>query len=263
MGWDGKSAPDIDNIYQSNSEEPHLSAIYYQKHFTTFTPPTKAGCQYPQLISSHSFMKKHWPLFTTLCSVVLFLLAAAVYPGGTADSSQTIGYDWTNNTISSLFQPNALNGEINASRYYAITAMLLYCGSLGFMLRFISKSAATRFHEKTIEIAGIGFAVYMFLIVTPMHNLMVTVALLFFLVTVLAMLHSLYVQKSILLLTIGAVSVSIPLINATIYYGDFIYGVLPVVQKIGAFACAIWFILIYYNTHDVNLNEDLPKKAFE
>lgn len=176
-------------------------------------------------------------------------------------SSQTIGYDWVNNTISALFQPIALNGNANPARYIAISAMFIYCVSLVFIFRTISKNSATNFHRKTIEIAGIGFALYTFLVVTPMHNLMVSIALVFFLVTVLSMLHNLYLQRNRQLLIIGIVCISIPLINATLYYGNFIYGILPVVQKAGAAACAIWFILVYYHEYTANTKQNVHFKS--
>jgi hypothetical protein len=200
-------------------------------------------------------MKKHWPLLGPLCSLFLFLVAAHFYPGGTMTSTETVGYDWVNNTISALFQPNALNGDTNPARYFAIPAMLVYCLSLVFIFRTISKNSATKFHKGTIEIAGIGFAIYTFLVVTPMHNLMVSIALVFFLVTVLSMLHNLYLQRNKRLLVIGIVCISIPLINATLYYGNFIHGILPAVQKTGAVACAVWFILVYYYEQRIFTNQ--------
>lgn len=202
-------------------------------------------------------MKKHGPLLSAFCSLFLFLVAAHFYPGGTMASAQTVGYDWANNTISALFQPTALNGDTNPARYYAIPAMFVYCLSLVFIFRTVSKNSVSEFHRKTIEIAGIGFSVYAFLIVTPMHNLMVSIALVFFLVTVISMLHNLYLQKNKLLLLMGIVCISIPLINATLYYGDFIYEILPAVQKTGASACAVWFILVYYNELQITANQNV------
>lgn len=201
-------------------------------------------------------MKKHWVLSCSLCTLLLFFVATQFYPGGNMTSTQTIGYDWIHNTISALFQPNALNGETNPARYFAIPAMFIYCVSLVFIFRTISKNSATKFHRKTIEIAGIGFAVYTFLIVTPMHNLMVSIALVFFLVTVISMLHDLYLQKNKSLLLFGIVSICIPLINATMYYGNINYNILPFVQKTGSLACAIWFILVYYNTQSTIANQN-------
>jgi hypothetical protein len=206
-------------------------------------------------------MNKHWPLLGAFCSLTLFLIAAHFYPGGTVASAQTVGYDWANNTISALFQPNALNGETNPARYFAITAMLVYCLSLIIIFRKVSKNSISKVHQKTIQIAGIGFALYAFLIVTPMHNLMVSISLVFFLVTVISMLHNLFLQKKILLLIMGIVCVSIPLINATLYYGDFIYEILPAVQKTGAVACAVWFILVYYHDQCTFTNRNVHIKS--
>jgi hypothetical protein len=90
-----------------------------------------------------------------------------------------------------------------------------------------------------------------------MHNLMVSIALVFFLVTVLSMLHNLYLQRNKRLLVIGIVCISIPLINATLYYGNFIHGILPAVQKTGAVACAVWFILVYYYEQRIFTNQNV------
>lgn len=177
-------------------------------------------------------------------------------------SAETDGYDWANNTISALFQPNALNGDTNPARYFAIPAMLVYCLTLVFIFRTVAKNSVSKFHQKTIEISGIGFAVYAFLIVTPMHNLMVSIALVFFLVTVGSMLHNLFLQRNNWLLVIGIVCISIPLLNATLYYGDFIYEILPAVQKTGAFACAVWFILVYYYDQRTITNQNVHLTHF-
>lgn len=130
--------------------------------------------------------------------------------------------------------------------------MLIYCLTLVFIFRSVSK-----FHQQTIEIAGIGFAVYVFLIVTLMYNLMVSIALVFFLITVGSMLHNLFLQKNKPLLVIGMMCISIPMINATLYYGDFIYEILPAVQKTGSFACAVWFILVYYHNQKILTSQDV------
>lgn len=216
-----------------------------------------AGSLCVQIVSNHTYMKKHLPLLGALFSLFLFLVSANLYPGGTMTSTKTVGYDWANNTISALFQPNALNGDTNPARYFAIAAMLVYCFSLTFIFRKVSKNSTSKVHQKTIQIAGIGFSVYAFLIVTPMHNLMVSIALVFFIVTVVSMLHNLYLQKNKQLLVLGLVCISIPLINATLYYGDFIYEILPAVQKIGAIACAVWFILVYYYDQGTITNQNV------
>ena len=45
-------------------------------------------------------------LLGVLASAILFVLAAASYPGG---------YDWFGQSLSSLIQPSALNGSLNTA----------------------------------------------------------------------------------------------------------------------------------------------------
>lgn len=102
--------------------------------------------------------------FGVLLSVFLFVLAAMRYPGG---------YDWVNLSISALFQPGALNGSENEARPFAILAILSFCVSMGVVFKRVSQRTTSRLHKKTIEIAGIGSMVYAFLVVTPMHDVLV------------------------------------------------------------------------------------------
>jgi len=158
------------------------------------------------------------------------------YPGG---------YDWLNLSISTLFQPIALDGSENQARPLAVLAILSFCVSMGIVFKRVSRRATSRLHKKTIEIAGIGSMVYAFLVVTPMHDVLVGVALVFFVVAMLFTLHMVYLERRYWMLFAGVVSLVIPLINAVMYYGNVFYGFLPVVQKIGVFAWAGWLLVLH------------------
>src|SRR5437762_160094 len=112
--------------------------------------------------------KEYLPLLGVLASLAVFALSAARYPGG---------YDWIHHSISTLFQPTALNGDKNPARQPAVLAVFTFCVSMGVLFRNVSRKGTSRFHKKTIEIAGIGSMVYAFLVVTPMHNALVGVSL--------------------------------------------------------------------------------------
>ena len=176
-----------------------------------------------------SAMKKNYlPIVGVLVALVLFALATTRYPGG---------YDWANNTISALFQPHAPNGAQNPARTIAVLAVFMFCVSMAFVFQWISSSAKSRFHKKTIEISGIGSMVYAFLLVTPMHNVLVGVGLIFFLTAILTTLHMVYLGGSSGMFYAGVVCLALPLTNAAIYYGHVFYGFLPVGQKL---AMAMW-----------------------
>lgn len=195
---------------------------------------------------------KHIPLIGGIFAGCLFAFASTLYPGGAAGSPDSLGYSWAHNTFSALFQPLALNGEYNPARYWAAVAAVIYCTSLGFVFAKIARNAATAIHRSLIQIAGIGSMAYASLVVTPMHNLMVLIALVFFVVAVVTTLHSLYTQRHLRLMAIGLICVSLPIFNAAMYYREIFYGGLPVVQKLGTLACGGWLLTIYYGESSRN-----------
>ena len=157
-----------------------------------------------------------------VAATLTFVVSAARYPGG---------YDWANQSISSLFQPVTAAGFENSARPLAVVAVLLFCVGVAAAFQIISTRVRTRFHHKTIQITGIGSMVYAFLVVTPMHDLLVGIALLLFLIAMLATFHMLFLDGRLLMLLAGMVCLSGTLWNATMYYGGWLLGFLPLVQK--------------------------------
>jgi hypothetical protein len=188
----------------------------------------------------------HLPVVGIAVALCLFVVAASRYPGGTMGSAGTVGFSWTHNFLSSLFQPRALNGAPNPARPVAISAMLVLCASLGMVFYRISTKARSRAHRKVIEIGGIGAAVYGFFIATPMHNLMISIGLLFSLTALVATTYMLYKERRWLLFGWGTLCLALLLLSAVMYYGNALYGVLPVVQKVSLASCVGWLLSVYY-----------------
>jgi hypothetical protein len=175
------------------------------------------------------------PLFGVFASLVLFALSTARYPGG---------YDWAHHSISSLFQPRALNGAENPARQLVVLAVFLFCVSMGVVFKRVSRRGKSRFHKKTIEIAGIGSMVYAFLVVTPMHDLLVSIGLVFFVTAMLATLHVVYLERNYGMLFAGIVCLALSLSNAVMYYGNVLFGFLPIVQKTSLAMWVGWLIVL-------------------
>lgn len=198
--------------------------------------------------SLYSMYKYHWPTIGITAGLCLFVVAAMYYPGGTMDSASTVGYSLTHNYVSALFQPQALNGAANPARNFAILALLLLCVSLGMMFWRIATEVRSHVHKKAIEIGGIGSAVYGVLVATPMHDLMVSLGLLFNFAALFAITHMLYIERRSLLFGWGAICIALLLVSAAMYYGNVLYGLLPVLQKASFIACIGWLVSVYY-TH--------------
>ena len=176
-------------------------------------------------------MRNMLPIVGALASVALLALAAASYPGG---------YDWVDQSFSSLFQPEAANGTPNAARLLAAVAVAVFCLSVGIVFARIAKHGPSKLHRDTIQIGGVGSMVYTALVVTPMHDLMVAMALLFFVAAMGAIFHWLFLERRFGRLLAGVACLSLTLSNAAMYYGDVLYGFLPIVQKVALVLWVAW-----------------------
>ena len=183
-----------------------------------------------------------WPLLGVLVAAVLFVLAALRYPGG---------YAWAGQSISSLFQPLALDGTANSARPIAVASVLFFCVGVAAVFERISRRGRSRAQRNVIQIAGVGSMVYAFLTVTPMHDVLVGVALGFFVVAMLALFHLLWVERSRWMLAAGLACLSGTLWNAVIHYGSLGSGFLPVVQKFSTLLWVAWLFVLYFRGRTV------------
>jgi len=193
-------------------------------------------------------IQRHVPLVGMLTAMGLFWVATIYYPGGTPEDANSVGYDWQRHFISTLFASTAINGEANTARFIAIPAMLVLCGSLAILFRSLSKTvAASPIHKNSIEIGGIGTAVYAFLaVVTPLHDLLVNFATLFFMVAMFAVLHLQFIQNRLAAFALGILSLVVFLITAIMYYGNVYIEFLPAAQKLTFAVSSVWILACDY-----------------
>jgi O-antigen/teichoic acid export membrane protein len=83
-------------------------------------------------------IKKHSVLIGITISLVLLIIAISIYPGGTYQNKNSIGFDWTKNYISNLFETKALNGSQNSSILWAYFGMFFY--SISCAIFFVNMS---------------------------------------------------------------------------------------------------------------------------
>lgn len=179
-----------------------------------------------------------WPVGLVAIAAALFFVASLRYPGG---------YDWASQSISSLFQPLSAGGDPNPARPLAVASVLSFCIGVAAVFHRLSLRAASRRVGKTIQIAGIGSMVYAFLVVTPMHDVLVGVSLAFFLVAMLAVYRLLWSEGRLGLMAAGVVCLAGTLWNAALYYGPFQQDPLPVVQKGSMLLWVTWLCVLYFS----------------
>lgn len=186
-------------------------------------------------------MRKYSVLICLIISVLLLVSATILYPGGSILDKTSVGFDWSKNFFSNLFLAKALNGAVNPSRILALVGMVF--NSIGYGIFFIHTSQKIPQKHSTLVLKSIGIInmLFTFLIVTALHDIMVTVS------STLTMLGLFYITVSILrtklhwlkFLCIG----SLLIFYFTLYlYGAGDWGLLAVMQKV-TFLCFMLLVL--------------------
>lgn len=176
------------------------------------------------------------PIAGVVAAIGLLVISSLQYSGDV---------HWTRVTVSLLCAPTLPNGDPNLSRGLPIVALLLLCVSMSVLFEFISRRADTRLVRSTIQIGGIGSMVYALLTATPMHNLMVNIALVFFLVAVIAILRMLYQKRVFGLVIAGAACIVLKLASASMYYTNTLTEIWGVLQKLSFVLTTVWMFTVY------------------
>ena len=193
-------------------------------------------------------LRKYSILLGITISLLLLLVAALHYPGGSQYDKNSIGYDWKNNYLSNLFSQRAVNGLQNSSRPWAIAGMLLLCVSFAWFFIEFSKKISEKGPANVIRYCGAGAMLFAFLAVTPYHDEVITIA------SVLALLSMFYITVFIFksrLHVLKALSIVYLLVSYGcnyIYYTRSYVDYLPLLQKVALLITITWILSLEYFT---------------
>jgi len=186
-------------------------------------------------------LKKHLALLCIIISGVLLVTATLRYPGGSQVDKASVGYDWKNNYISNLFGERAVNGAANSARFWAVGGMIFLSAGFALFFIYISKRIPAKGAANVIKYVGASGMIFTFLIATPLHDLMITIASTMFLISIFYI--TIFVFKSKLHLFKFLCVICLLIFYTTLYlYGTHTIAILPVMQKI-TFATTIGLIL--------------------
>jgi hypothetical protein len=117
---------------------------------------------------------------------------------------------------------------------------------MAVLFQIVSRRARDRLIANALEIGGIGSMVYAFLVVTPLHNLMMAIALLFFVVAMLAALALAHREGRPALFWSGLLAFGLLLVCAAMYYGTMLGGLLAIAQKVSIGSCCAWLLAVHH-----------------
>jgi hypothetical protein len=196
------------------------------------------------------------PFFGSVLFILLYLVAACYYPGGSQFNRSTKGFSWTHNYWCNLLNETAINGQPNAARPIALMALAVLCLALAvFWYLFPIQAGLEKKQTRAIQMAGVTAMSIALFLFTSFHDIIINVATLFGLVALggtfvglrRSGLRKLFWMGLFILVLIG--------LNNVLYYNSHLLFYLPVVQKFTFLYFLLWICCI-----NVSLYQRLLKK---
>lgn len=199
--------------------------------------------------------RKYSVLICIIISVILVIIAALMYPGGSILDRNSLGFDWTKNFISNLFAEKAINGAANPGRIWAIAGMAFHSIGDGLFFLHMSKKFLLKHVIVVLKVVGYANMLSSFLIVTHLHDIMVTIS------ATLSLLGLFYITVFILKTKLHMLKVfciaCLLIFYFTLYlYGSGNWGLLAIMQKVSFICFILLVLLLEYTTGKKDFNKE-------
>ena len=192
-------------------------------------------------------IKKYSVLIGVVISLILMMVATSIYPGGSMFDGNSVGFDWTKNFISNLFGVKALNGSENPSRLWAYSGMILLPFSYAIFFIHMSKKIPEKNAGFILKYGGVLNVLCMFLIVTPLHDLMLNVSITLFWTCIVVI--TVFILKTRLHLFKFLCVVCLLIFYYSLYlWGTNEWGLLPLMQKVNFINSTVLILGLEYFT---------------
>jgi hypothetical protein len=196
---------------------------------------------------------KYLPLLGFLMYVLLFIVAALVYDGGTQFDFSRTTFDWFHNYWCDLMIEYNFRNEPNNSRPVAIVAWIILCFScLIYMHRVIPLFNLKKGFEKIIKICSLLAFIIGSLAFTQYHDLIVAASFPFGFVLVVGLVIGLL--KSDLKVYKWTFFLPVVLLSASFYmfFTDTGLHWLGFIQKLALLATFTWLAFLYQKAYIEN-----------
>lgn len=193
------------------------------------------------------------PIFGIIVFLLLFYYSTTVYPGGSQANMSSPGFNWIHNYWCNLTDKIAMNGSNNPARPFAITAMILLCGSLLiFFNLFAVNYAGSGLRKKVIQTSGLLSMIFTSMIFTSWHNQMILLACgAGSIITIAIIITGWKGNPLIYKITAGLCTVLL-ILNALIYYTGQYLIILPLLQKITFLLILLWITGLNFRMIQIN-----------
>lgn len=182
------------------------------------------------------------PIGGIIVFVVLYIVAALAYPGGSDANVQGDGFSLLHNYWCELMDPYARNGRWNPARPIALSAMAILCLSLTFYWYCLPDAFPTAgFRRIAIRSAGILSMLVAPFVFTHRHDAIVMTAGVFGMAAFTVSLWEMQRLRVRFLFALGACALALVLLCYYIFRSEWQLAALPLLQKLAFLFCLLWF----------------------
>ena len=174
--------------------------------------------------------------------ILLYFIAASLYPGGSEVNQSAKGFSWMHNYWCDLLETHAENGQPNTARTTAIIAMSVLCISIALFWYFIPGLFTFKpIFKKIIQYTGILSMVILVFLQADFHDIVINISGALGIIAITGTMIGLYKNHFYILFVTGLLCVFLFFLNNYIYYSkQFIY-YLAIIQKISFVLFLLWF----------------------
>ncbi len=176
---------------------------------------------------------------------ILYGVSASRYPGGNQIDHQEAGFSWAQNYGCNLFNEQALNGQINPARPFAILANLILCVAIAwFFVRYGSKHPVSKKWSRITQIAGVFSMFFASILFTRFHDITSILSGIFGVIALWGVYMGLQKDQQYSLIRYGFICFILIAVNNAIYFSEKGIYYLPVIQKITLVVILSWVVLV-------------------
>lgn len=177
--------------------------------------------------------------------ILLYFIAATLYPGGSEINRSANGFSWMHNYWCDLLETHAENGQPNTARTIAITAMSVLCLSIALFWYFVPRLFTFKpAFKKIIQYTGILSMAILVFLQANFHDTVINISGALGIIAISGTLIGLYKNHSYTLFVSGLLCLFLFFLNNYIYYSKQLIYYLAIIQKISFFLFLLWFSLI-------------------
>ena len=185
------------------------------------------------------------PLLGMALFIILYVVSAFLYPGGSWKFQEAEGFSFWHNYLCDLLDEYAINGELNTARYVSRFALAFLCGGLLLLWYHLPNLFdKNNFNQKIMWICGILALITTCFLSSGTHDFTVRLAGIFGSIAFISCFVELYRNQFIKLFYFGIFCLFVFVINYYVYETGIFIRALPIIQKITFLSFIGWFIIV-------------------